>query len=54
MRYSLSVYKKKSFSKLMCGLSSTGGRTSSGRISVYHRGGASQRVLRIVDYKRFI
>jgi large subunit ribosomal protein L2 len=51
---SIITWKKKSFKKLGFGLPSSGGRTSSGRTSLYHHGSGSFRLWRVIDYKRFV
>ena len=42
--------KKKPEKKLIRALKKTGGRSSSGRISIRHRGGGSRRLYRLVDF----
>lgn len=37
---------------LMCSLSSAGGRNSTGRITMRHRGGGSRKIYRMIDFKR--
>jgi len=39
---------------LTVGKRNTGGRNKFGRITSYHRGGGHKRLIRIVDYFRFI
>lgn len=39
---------------LTVGKNNTGGRNNSGRITAYHRGSGHKRLIRIVDYFRFI
>jgi large subunit ribosomal protein L2 len=50
----LILYKKKAFRQFKCRVKSLGGRDSSGRITVYHRGGGVLKQIRIIDYKRYI
>nr|YP_009163138.1 ribosomal protein L2 [Balamuthia mandrillaris]AKT94910.1 ribosomal protein L2 [Balamuthia mandrillaris] len=50
----LSLWKKKSFKALSSRLHKSGGRSSSGRISVYHRGGGTISVTRHIDYLRYV
>ena len=49
--YSLS--KSKTLKKLKVGLFRQKGRNTSGRITVYHRGGGYNQVFRVIDYKRY-
>lgn len=51
---SLSISKGKSVKRLRYGLKNTGGRSNTGKISVYHRGGGISRIYRILDYVRFV
>lgn len=46
------LWKGKPVKKLTRGLSSSGGRNNTGRITMWHRGGGHKRRYRIVDFKR--
>ncbi|MEO0348107.1 MAG: 50S ribosomal protein L2 [Pseudomonadota bacterium] len=46
------LWKGKPFKTLTKGLTKSGGRNNTGRITSWHRGGGSKRVYRIVDFKR--
>lgn len=49
----MSVYwKKRAFKSLCYSISNRGGRSSDGKIAVYHRGGGVTRIYRRVDYIR--
>jgi large subunit ribosomal protein L2 len=47
-----SLWKGKPVKALTEGLSQSGGRNNTGRISVWHRGGGHKRTYRMVDFKR--
>lgn len=47
-----SLSKERPFKSLTEGISSTGGRNHSGRITSWHRGGRHKRLYRIIDFKR--
>jgi large subunit ribosomal protein L2 len=40
------------YKPLLKSLSSTGGRNSKGRVTVWHRGGGNRRAFRVIDFKR--
>lgn len=44
--------KKRPEKRLVRGLSKSGGRNNTGKITVRHRGGGAKRLLRLVDFKR--
>ena len=46
------LWKGKPVKKLTYGLSQSGGRNSSGRITMWHRGGGHKRRYRVIDFKR--
>ncbi|WP_423067699.1 50S ribosomal protein L2 [Devosia sp. CN2-171] len=46
------LWKGKPVKTLTEGLSQSGGRNNSGRITAYHRGGGHKRTYRIVDFRR--
>lgn len=46
------LWKGKPFKKLTRGLTKTGGRNNSGRITSWQRGGGHKQLYRIVDFKR--
>ena len=46
------LWKGKPVKALTEGLSKSGGRNNTGRISVWHRGGGHKRTYRMVDFKR--
>lgn len=46
------LYKGRPEKSLVRGLSATGGRNNSGRITVWWRGGRAKRLYRMVDFKR--
>lgn len=46
------LWKGKPVKKLTRGLTSSGGRNNTGRITMWHRGGGHKRRYRIVDFKR--
>lgn len=49
-RYNL--WKGKPFKPLTEGLSKAGGRSNTGRITVWHQGGGHKRLYRLIDFKR--
>jgi large subunit ribosomal protein L2 len=46
------LWKGKPVKALTEGLSKTGGRNNTGRVSMWHRGGGHKRTYRVVDFKR--
>jgi large subunit ribosomal protein L2 len=46
------LWKGKPVKSLTEGLSKSGGRNNTGRVSVWHRGGGHKRTYRLVDFKR--
>ena len=46
------VHKGKPVKKLTKGLSKSGGRNNSGKITMWQRGGGHKRRYRIIDFKR--
>ena len=46
------LWKGKPVKSLTEGLSKSGGRNNTGRVSVWHRGGGHKRTYRMVDFKR--
>ena len=46
------LYKGDPYTPLVTGLSKSGGRNNSGRITVRHRGGGHKRLYRLIDFKR--
>ncbi|MCH9753572.1 MAG: 50S ribosomal protein L2 [Alphaproteobacteria bacterium] len=46
------LWKGKPYKSLTSGLSKTGGRNNSGRITSWHKGGGHKRVYRLIDFKR--
>ena len=46
------LYKGKPVKKLTEGLSGTGGRNNTGRITAWHKGGGHKRRYRLVDFRR--
>ena len=46
------LWKGDSIKQLTVGLSESGGRNNTGRITIYHRGGGHKKKYRIIDYKR--
>jgi large subunit ribosomal protein L2 len=46
------LWKGKPVKALTEGLSKSGGRNNTGRISIWHRGGGHKRTYRVVDFKR--
>ena len=46
------LWKGKPHKSLTSGLSKTGGRNNSGRITCWHKGGGHKRVYRLIDFKR--
>ena len=46
------LWKGKPVKALTEGLSKSGGRNNTGRVSVWHRGGGHKRTYRVVDFKR--
>ena len=46
------LYKGRPVKTLTEGLTNTGGRNNTGRITSFHRGGRAKRLYRIVDFKR--
>ena len=46
------LWKGKPYKPLVSGLSKTGGRNNTGRITSWHRGGGHKRLYRIIDLKR--
>lgn len=51
---SVLIWKKKSIKNLTFGLKRISGRNNQGRITRYHRGGGTKKMLRLIDYKRYI
>lgn len=48
------ILTKTAFFPLLLGKTKTAGRNSSGKITVYHRGGGNKKNIRILDYKRLL
>ena len=46
------LYKGKPHPSLVKSKPKTGGRNNSGNITVWHRGGGSKRLYRVIDFKR--
>ncbi len=46
------LYKGKPLKKLTTGISKSGGRNNSGRITSWHKGGGHKRKYRLIDFKR--
>lgn len=48
------IWKKKPIKKLLFSTTQISGRNNQGRITRYHRGGGCKKMVRIVDYNRYI
>jgi len=46
------LWKGKPYKKLTCGISKTGGRNNTGRITSWHIGGGHKKLYRFIDFRR--